>query len=515
MTRGGGRPEAKPPPRVGWTEPKGVRRLIFPVFQDALDVEAIGRMDAVLGRAAARAVREEAFRGEAGESLAVFSPAPGRLGSAVLLGLGPEGKATLDGIRRAFGALARKSARGARDDLALPLDVPAVRKLADRFGEEALVEAIAVAWEIGGYAFEAYKTEGRGGRRKPVRLLVTSGRGGARSGTERAIRRAGIVAGAVNFARDLSNTPANDLGPEGLARHARDVARKGKLRFSLLRKADLARRGMGAILAVAQGSERPPCMMVLEYRPRRPARKTIALVGKAITFDAGGLSIKPAKGMEEMKFDMAGGAAVLGAMKAVAALRPALGVIGIIPAAENVIGGSAMRPGDIIRTAAGKTIEVINTDAEGRLILADALHHARRFRPDWILDFATLTGACLVALGSQVSGMFTSDDGLGREVFEAGERSGDRVWQLPLYEEFVEATKSPVADMRNSMGRNAGAITAAAFLSRFVDGIRWCHVDIAGTAWTEKDAGCFAAGATGVGVRLAVELIGALERGAP
>ena len=523
MTRGGGGSRKSGASRVQWIDARNARRLLFPAFQDALDVEPIGSLDPVLGRAAARAVREEAFRGETGENLAVFSPGRGRLGSVTLLGLGAEGKATLESVRRAFGSFGRRAARGRKEDVALPLDAPAMKKLVEHFGLEGLVEAIALAWEIGGYAFDAYKTEGRSGGRKPVRLLL-SGRmfggtrgaaravAGARTVVERTIQRASAIARAVNFARDLSNTPPNDLGPEGLGRHARSVARAGKLRFSLLGKADLARRGMGAILAVAQGSERPPCLITLEYRPRRPARRTLVLVGKAITFDAGGLSIKPAKGMEEMKFDMAGGAAVLGAMKAVAELRPSLRVVGIIPAAENVIGGSAMRPGDIIRSAAGKTIEVINTDAEGRLILADALHHARRFRPDYIVDFATLTGACLVALGSQVSGMFTNDEGLGKEVFEAGERSGERVWKLPLYEEFVELTKSPVADLRNSTGRNAGAITAAAFLSRFVDGVKWCHLDIAGTAWTEKDTGGFVAGATGVGVRLAVELVRALER---
>jgi leucyl aminopeptidase len=524
MTAGRGR-SISAAPRVEWTGPGAVRRLIYPVFQDALDVAPIARVDPGLGRAARRAVEEKAFRGEAGEALTIFSPDAGRVGSVILLGLGAERKVTAEGVRRAFGTLARRSMKGG-NDFTLALDAPAMEKLAVRLGNAALLDAIALSWELGGYAFDAYKTEGRRAGRKPARLLLSRGvleqarrakgretprRDSGRREAERTIERAAIVGRAVNLARDLSNTPPNDLDPERLACHAREVAREGKLGFRLLRKSDLARRGMGGILAVAQGSARPPCLIVLDYRPRRPARGTLALVGKAITFDSGGLSIKPAKGMEEMKFDMAGGAAVLGAMKAVAGLRPALRVVGIIPAAENVIGGSAMRPGDIIRSAAGKTIEVINTDAEGRLILADALHHARSFRPDHVLDFATLTGACLVALGSQVSGMFTNDEALGKEVFEAGERSGERVWKLPLYDEFVDAVKSNVADLRNSMGRNAGAITAAAFLSRFVDGLKWCHIDIAGTAWTEKETGCFAAGATGVGVRLSVELIAALE----
>ncbi|HEU5311419.1 MAG TPA: M17 family metallopeptidase, partial [Candidatus Eisenbacteria bacterium] len=291
--------------------------------------------------------------------------------------------------------------------------------------------------------------------------------------------------------------------------HARTVARAGGLRSTILGKRELARERMGAILGVSQGSDRPPCLIVLEYRPGgwRPSKGTVVLVGKAVTFDSGGLSIKPANRMEEMKYDMSGGAAVLGAMQAISILGAKRRVVGIIPATENVISGSAMRPGDIIRSAAGKTIEVINTDAEGRLILADALHYAKRYEPEYVLDFATLTGACRVALGNQVSGMVTNDRLLGKAVFEAGERCGERVWELPLYDEFVEATRSQVADIKNSTGRNAGAITAAAFLSHFVAGLRWCHLDIAGTAWAEKDSGLFTAGATGVGVRLAVEVV--------
>jgi leucyl aminopeptidase len=288
------------------------------------------------------------------------------------------------------------------------------------------------------------------------------------------------------------------------------MARARDLTVRILEQRELKRLGMGGILGVGQGSDRPPRLIVVRYRPRRRPRKIVVLVGKSITFDSGGLSIKPAKGMEEMKYDMSGGAAVLGALQAFSRLKPPVEVIGILPASENVIGGSALRPGDILRSASGKTIEIINTDAEGRLVLADALHYAQRFKPDFLIDLATLTGACLVALGTQVSGMVTNDKELSRKVFEAGERAGERVWELPLYDEFIEATKSQIADLKNSAGRNAGAITAAAFLSHFVGKTKWCHLDIAGTAWSDRESGHLAPGATGMGVRLMVEFVTAL-----
>jgi leucyl aminopeptidase len=489
-------------------------RLVLPAFPDAKDLARLVRPWPGLARLAARAVAGKDFKGDAGETLFLLAPGAGREAqSALLWGLGARQKHGLDGLRRFAGSLARR-ASGSRADLVLPLDAEAIGTVAGASGWMETAKALAVGWGLGRYAFEAYKSTAR---RKPrVRLLLapprTPGKDFARSEVEHGIRTGTAIAAAANFARDLANTPANDLYPEKLAEHALGLARGGRLRVKVLRKKDLERERMGAILGVAQGSARAPCLIAIEYRPRRRGRATVARGGKAITFDSGGLSIKPAKGMEEMKYDMAGGAAVLGAVLAVSRLEPAIGVVGIIPAAENVISGSAMRPGDVVRSAAGKTIEVINTDAEGRLILADALHYARRYRPDYVLDFATLTGACLVALGSQVSGMVANDRDLGRRVFAAGERAGERVWELPLYEEFLEATKSQVADLKNSAGRNAGAITAAAFLSHFVKGLKWCHLDIAGTAWTEKDGGCFTAGATGVGVRLAVEFVESLER---
>jgi leucyl aminopeptidase len=366
------------------------------------------------------------------------------------------------------------------------------------------------------YRYLAYKT-GDASSGKNSRLQVIGRRTPARARALKAgVSRGHALGEAVNFARDLGNAPANEIFPDALARRARTMVREAGgrgsgLTIQVLGEPELTKLKMGALLGVGQGSSRASRMIVVRYRPKTAAKKTIALVGKAITFDSGGLSIKPAKGMEEMKFDMCGGAAVLGAVQAIARLKPRMNVVAAVPAAENMINGSAVRPGDIVRSASGKTIEVLNTDAEGRLVLADALHYVQRFKPDYTLDFATLTGACVVALGTTVSGLMGNDPALARSIFEAGERSGDRVWELPLYQEYIDSMKSQVADLRNSGGRWGGAISAGGFLSNFVGDMKWCHLDIAGTAWTERDAGYFGLGGTGVGVRLMLELIRALS----
>ncbi|HVR73769.1 MAG TPA: leucyl aminopeptidase [Planctomycetota bacterium] len=488
-----------------------LEKLIIPVFQEARVLPREARLDSILSRMAGRALSGKVFRGEVGESLLLLHPSPADVGALVLLGLGPEKKLTLETLRRAAGILARRSTRETSTHLALEIDLPPLSAHLSALGWEKAAQAITVGWNTGGYVFDAYKSTKKDPKRAPrLGLFGPSFSAEEARAVEAGIRAGQVLGDASRVARDLANTPGNDLYPEKLAEHARVLARRNGLAVRILHKRDLEREHMGALLGVAQGSDHAPCMIVLDYRPRRAPKATVVLVGKAVTFDSGGLSIKPAKGMEEMKFDMSGGAIVLGALQAIASMKPPLRVVGIVPSTENLISGSAMRPGDILRSAAGKTIEVVNTDAEGRLILADALHYARKFRPDYMVDFATLTGACLVALGTQVSGLVTNNTSLGDLVFAAGEACGERVWKLPLYDEFLEATKSTVADLKNSAGRSGGAITAAAFLSHFVGKTPWCHVDIAGTAWAERDSGPLVAGATGVGLRLAVEVVSAL-----
>ncbi|PYP53065.1 MAG: leucyl aminopeptidase, partial [Gemmatimonadetes bacterium] len=276
---------------------------------------------------------------------------------------------------------------------------------------------------------------------------------------------------------------------------------------TVLDRAQMRQENMGALLAVAQGSQQEPRFIVLEYRGAGATDAPVALVGKGVTFDSGGISIKPAQNMEDMKFDMSGAAAVLGTFESLGRLKPRLNVVGLIPSTENLPSGTAVKPGDVVKSHLGKTIEIINTDAEGRLILCDALSYARRFKPAAVIDIATLTGAVVVALGQVAIGMMGNDDALLAEVREAGERAGERCWPLPLWDEYRDLLKSDIADMKNSGGRGAGSIAGGWFLREFVEGVPWVHLDIAGTAYTEGDGPHQVKGPTAIGVRLFTEFI--------
>lgn len=319
-----------------------------------------------------------------------------------------------------------------------------------------------------------------------------------------ALSRTVATVSAVNFARDLVNTPANDMTPSTLARTARRIA-KGKVSLKVLERSDAAKQGMGAFLSVAKGSAEPPKFIVLNYHGGTGS--PIALVGKSITFDSGGISIKPGEGMEKMKYDMAGGAVVLAVIKAAAEMRLRVNLIGVLPAAENLPGGSASKPGDVVRAVNGKTIEIISTDAEGRLVLADAIGYVKKFRPRFIIDVATLTGACSVALGNEAIAMMGNDSGLMERLKASGEETYERVWQMPLYDEYLDYIKSDVADLKNSGGKTGSLVTSGCFLKEFVGDTPWVHLDIAGTAWTEKDRPYAGKGSTGVGVRLLLNML--------
>ena len=310
----------------------------------------------------------------------------------------------------------------------------------------------------------------------------TSDKSKVRSG----MKHATAIAGGVALARDLGNLPPNVCTPDYLVKRAQAIARTSKkLRVTALRAADLRKLRMGALLAVTQGSELPPRFIVLQYRGTTAKTRPVVLVGKGITFDSGGISIKPGAAMDEMKYDMCGGASVLGVLQAAAELDLPINLVGIVPACENMPSGTATRPGDIVRTMSGQTVEILNTDAEGRLILCDALTYAQRFNPAALIDIATLTGACLVALGRVRSGLLANSDELADALLGAGQNAGDRAWRLPLDDEYGELLKSPFADVANIGGRDAGTITAAAFLARFVGKTSWAHLDIAGTAWVQ------------------------------
>ena len=302
--------------------------------------------------------------------------------------------------------------------------------------------------------------------------------------SKKAVAQAGAIARGMTFTKDLGNLPGNICTPSYLATKALALAKTYKsIKTTILEEKDMQRLGMGSFLSVTRGSAQPPKLITLEYTGAPRAQKPIALVGKGITFDTGGISLKPGAEMDEMKYDMSGAGSVLGTMQAIAEMGLPVNVVGVIPTCENMPGGKATKPGDIVKSMSGQTIEILNTDAEGRLILCDALTYAAKFKPDTVIDIATLTGACVIALGHVASGMFSNDDKLAKELVFAGEQSHDRVWQLPLWDDYQPLLDSNFADMQNIGGRAAGTITAACFLARFTKDYRWAHLDIAGTAW--------------------------------
>ena len=318
--------------------------------------------------------------------------------------------------------------------------------------------------------------------------------------------RIGAATGAGQiFARGLQVLPGNICTPSYVAERAQELAQRHGFEVTVLDKAAILKEKMGALLSVAQGSAEEPRFIALEYKGSDA--KPVVLVGKGVTFDTGGISIKPAQNMEDMKYDMSGAAAVLGTFEALGRLKPRVHVVGLIPSTENMPSGTAVKPGDVITSHFGKTIEVINTDAEGRLILCDALSYARRYQPVAVIDIATLTGAIVVALGHIATGVMGSDEGLVEEVRAAGEKAGERVWPLPLWEDYRDLMKSDIADVKNSGGRPAGSISAGWFLREFVDGFPWAHLDIAGTAYSDRDDPSRVKGPTGIGVRLFTEFV--------
>ncbi len=343
-----------------------------------------------------------------------------------------------------------------------------------------------IATEDALYRFERCKSEVQKVR-KPLRrmtLCVPSRRNLERG--EAAVREGAAIAAGMNLAKDLGNLPGNICTPSHLADTARELGRKSrKAKVTVLDEKDMEKLGMGALLSVARGSREPARLITLEYRGGRKDRKPVVLVGKGVTFDSGGISLKPGQAMDEMKFDMCGAASVLGALSAVIELELPINVVGIIPATENLPDGQASKPGDIVTSMSGQTIEILNTDAEGRLILCDALTYAARYEPDAVIDIATLTGACVIALGSHAAGLLTNHAPLGNELLNAGRAARDRAWELPLWDDYQQQLDSNFADMQNIGGREAGTITAACFLSRFTRDYRWAHLDIAGVAWKQ------------------------------
>ena len=341
------------------------------------------------------------------------------------------------------------------------------------------------------YQFNEFKTKNRPNRRQIKKLILTVPTRKELPAGELAVLHSTALVKGINLARDLANRPANICTPSHMADQANQIAKTHKsIKTTVLDEVEMEKLGMNTLLSVARGSAEPAKLITLEYKGAKKDAKPFVLVGKGVTFDTGGISIKPASAMDEMKFDMCGAASVLGTLLAVAEMELPINVVGIIPTTENMPGGKATKPGDIIKSMSGQTVEILNTDAEGRLILCDSLTYAERFNPETVIDIATLTGACVIALGAHATGLLSNHNALARDLLNAGETSGDRAWQLPLWEEYDKQLSSPFADMANIGGREAGTITAACFLSRFTGKFHWAHLDIAGTAWiTGKQKG--------------------------
>jgi leucyl aminopeptidase len=377
---------------------------------------------------------------------------------------------------------------------------------ADVAAVAAFAQAAAEGLTLSEFKVAAYKTVDPPPDQSPAWTIVLSDPE-AVSHAGRAIARGRLLGECSNLARDLANEPGNRLTPREFSRRCVQITSDAGILTEVLDETQIAKLEMGLLLGVARGSSEPPRLMVFRYTPAgAPAGPVLGLVGKGITFDTGGISIKPADGMERMKDDMAGGAAVACAMRAIGLLKAPISVIGIVPATENMPGGRAMRPGDVLRSASGKTVEVVNTDAEGRLILGDGLWYARQLGATHLVDIATLTGACVVALGKITSGLFGTPMPWVEHVRHVADRAGDRAWPMPLFDEYREQLKSDIADMMNTGGRPASAITAALFLKEFTGGLPWVHMDIAGTAWAEEAKPYLPKGPTGVGVRTLAEL---------
>ncbi len=413
-----------------------------------------------------------------------------------LVGLGATDEFEVDSLRRIGAALAR-AARRTPHLASMVLD-----GLPEGHDAAAAAQAFGEGLILGAYEYTELKSDPT----KAELIKVTHLGGGGKTIT-RALERAKAIADAVCFARDLVNEPGGSLTAPKLAQVAGRMGRKAGLKVSIMDEKAIAKAGLGGILGVNRGSTLPPRLVKLTYEPEAKARGTLALVGKGITFDAGGLSIKTGTGMMTMKCDMGGAAAVLGAMQAIAAVKPAARVVAYTPLTDNMLGGDATRPGDVLTIRNGKTVEVLNTDAEGRLVLADALSLASETEPDAIVDLATLTGACMVALGPRMAGLMGNDDDWIAQVRSAADNAGERVWPLPLPDDYRKMLDSNVADLKNIGGPHAGALTAGLFLREFVgEGLRWAHLDIAGPAFGDAVVGEVPKGGSGFGVRLLVEL---------
>jgi leucyl aminopeptidase len=464
--------------------------------KDAKPQLQLATSDAAVQAAAADLLASGELTGKPFEINLLHKPAGLKAKRLLLIGGGAAKKFTSYDLRRTAGAAARTlKSRGIRSFAFIaPAGVPA----------EGAVRAIVEGALVGNFDPDYYRSD-RKDQKIDALTIVTTGDQGA---LEKAADEARVIGESQNFTRDLVNEPSNRMTPTILAERAKKMCQEVGLKCEVYGADKIKEMKMGAFWSVAQGSDEPPALIVMKYEPAgAPEKPVLGLVGKGITFDTGGISIKPADGMEKMKYDMAGGATMIGAMRAIALLKPKVKVIGIVCATENMPSGKAQKPGDVQIAMSGKSIEIINTDAEGRLVLADGLHYAKQLGATHLVDAATLTGAVVVALGYNNAGIFTNDDGMYDRIHAANVKAGEKMWRLPVDDEYKEQIRSSIADIMNTGGRWGGAITAAMFLKEFAEDTPWIHLDIAGTAWMEDQKPWISKGPSGIALRSLVEFV--------
>ncbi len=481
-------------------EQKQTSLLVMGVFEGEQNFPHFKELDFIASSSIKEILENQEFRGTFGSSMLVYTLDKGSAKKIMLLGLGKREKFTDESARICAG----KATQKARE---LGINEFSMLQFSDL--EEGLVEAMTEGISLALYSFDKYKDVKEPATKiKEVKILINSDYPRFQSVAE----KSSLIVEAVNFARDIGNLPPNDCPPTHLASIAVSLAQDYGMKVRIMDRYELENMGMGGIVSVGKGSNNPPKLIILEYcGVSNQQQRPYLLVGKAVTFDTGGISIKPSEKMDEMKFDKCGGCTVLAVMRAVASMKLAVNVVGIIPSVENMPSATAYRPGDIVRMYNGKTVEVLNTDAEGRMILADALTFGiTTFNPRAVIDLATLTGAAIIALGANVAAMMGSNKQLIDKLRKLSDKTGEKLWELPLYDEYHEQIKSAYADIKNVGGRPGGAITAAAFLSNFVSDVPWVHIDIAGTAWVQDgtyEKSYNRRGATGFGVRTLVRLL--------
>ena len=475
--------------------------LVIGIFEGEQDFPHSKELDSAIFSSIRETLENKEFRGTFGSSIVVYTLGKGPMKKIMLLGLGKREKFTDESARICAG----KATRKARE-----LEIKEFSILQFSNLDEGLIEAMTEGIALASYSFDKYKEAKEPATKKieEVTILINSDSLRFQS----VVEKANLIVEAVNFARDISNLPPNDCPPALLASIAVSLAQDYGMKVRVMDRYELENLGMGGIVAVGKGSNNPPKLIVLEYTGASdPQQKPYLLVGKAVTFDTGGISIKPSEKMDEMKFDKCGGCTVLAIIRAVASMKLAVNVVGIVPSVENMPSATSYRPGDIIRMYNGKSVEVLNTDAEGRMILADALAYGIvTHSPKAVIDLATLTGAAVIALGANVAAVVGSNKQLIDRLRKLSDRTGEKMWELPLYEEYHEQIKSTYADIKNIGGRAGGVITAAAFLSNFVNDVPWVHIDIAGTAWMQEgthEKSYNHKGASGFGVRTLVKLL--------